>query len=110
MKAFKPLTEEERLTIQKTVDVINESIAIPCTGCHYCTDECPKHIAIPEYFGLYNNQRQFGYLAGMKSNYLNLTSKYGKPDDCIKCGLCESHCPQHLPIREYLDMAARELG
>ena len=28
---------------------------------------------------------------------------------CIKCGKCEKHCPQHLPIREKLQEADKAL-
>ena len=29
------------------------------------------------------------------------------PDKCIQCGKCEKVCPQHLPIREHLQMVAK---
>ena len=31
------------------------------------------------------------------------TTKFGKPEDCIKCGKCEKVCPQHLAIRDLLE-------
>lgn len=110
MKEFRPLTEGEKETIAKTVQIINDSIAIPCTACRYCTAGCPKKIAIPEYFALYNNQKQFGLLAGIATTYGNLTATHGKPDDCIGCKQCENHCPQHLPIVENLKLVAEAFG
>ena len=29
--------------------------------------------------------------------------------NCIGCGKCEKHCPQGLPIRQYLQDAKKEL-
>ncbi len=107
MKDFEPLTQEERDAVARTVDIIRSSIAIPCTACRYCIGGCPKKICIPEYFALYNNQNQFGLVPGLASNYTNLTAKFGRPGDCIGCGTCESHCPQHLPIRENLKLVRR---
>lgn len=54
MQDFVPLNDEEIKLVHNAADMINESIAIPCTGCSYCTDGCPMHIAIPKYFSLYN--------------------------------------------------------
>lgn len=100
MKEFTSFTREETAIVQKTVDMIHDSIAIPCTAYRYCIFGCPKQIAILEYIALYNNQKQFGLLTGLQSNYDNLTVKFGLPPyDCIGCGRCESHYPQHLPIR-----------
>ena len=58
MKDFKPLNNEEQDIIMKAVDVINSNIAIPCTGCSYCTEGCPMKIAIPKYFSLFNADLQ----------------------------------------------------
>lgn len=106
MQDFKPITDDERETISKTVKIILDSIAIPCTACRYCIEGCPKHIAIPEYFAVYNNQKQFGLLPGLAATYQNLTTAHGKPEDCIGCKQCENHCPQHLPIVENLKIVA----
>lgn len=101
MERFEPLSEQDRQTVKQAVDILNQSIAIPCTGCSYCTEGCPQNIPIPRYFSLYNadlqESKDKGWLP-QGTYYNSLTLKHGKASDCIECGQCEGVCPQHLPI------------
>lgn len=106
MQDFKPLTNGEFELLKKAAEIIRSNTAIACTNCRYCTTECPKKIAIPDYFALYNNMKRLhnvGYVVNQQNYYINLTQTYGKPSDCIKCGVCEKNCPQHLKIRNLLE-------
>lgn len=106
MGNFTPLSSEELAFMEKAAEVINRNILVPCTGCSYCTDGCPKNIAIPKYFSLLNAEYQEKGVKGwtpQRNYYMNLTSEFGKASDCIKCGQCERKCPQHLPIRKHLE-------
>lgn len=111
MKEFQPLNEREEQIIEKAGTIIKSSIAIPCTSCHYCTENCPKNIAIPEYFSIYNSLKRFGSLQLRFSLacYSHLIEKHGKASQCIECKQCENVCPQHLPITTYLKEIAHEL-
>ena len=111
MKDFVPLDAGELELLQKAVGLINASIAIPCTGCSYCVDGCPMKIAIPKYFSLYNLEKQEYEGKGFTPQggyYHRLTQNFGKASECVECGLCESVCPQHLPIRENLKLVAKQ--
>ena len=97
--------------MEKVAGIINAEIAIPCTGCSYCTEGCPRQIPIPKYFSLYNEDMredlaEKGWTINF-TNYENLAGKFGKASDCVACGQCEGVCPQHLPIIARLkDVAA----
>ena len=110
MKDFRPLNEEEMALMHQAADILNEKIAIPCTGCSYCTVSCPRRIPIPKYFSLYNADMQESEdkdWTPQGSYYDNLTLRFGKASSCIRCGRCEAMCPQHLPIRRYLQDVAK---
>lgn len=111
MKDFAPLSDEEKDLVAKSAAIIKSKEKVPCTGCRYCTDGCPMKIAIPDYFKLLNRISMFGegQLASAKSIYKDRTEKegHGKASDCVGCRQCEEHCPQHLPITEYLEEAAK---
>jgi hypothetical protein len=109
MNDFKPLNEEDYKVIDTAVGMLNSNIAIPCTGCSYCTDGCPKKIAIPKYFSLYNADKQEVKSKGWTPQgtyYERLLDVFGKASDCVGCGQCEKACPQHLPIIEHLKEVA----
>jgi predicted aldo/keto reductase-like oxidoreductase len=103
MRDFKPLNSDERALVERAAALINKNIAIPCTACAYCMEDCPQSIAIPQYFSLYNNQKQFGLTPSQTVYYNNLAAGgHGKASDCIACKQCEEHCPQHIEVAERL--------
>jgi predicted aldo/keto reductase-like oxidoreductase len=73
---------------------------------------CPAGVNIPGCFAGYNTIYAIGFIAGMQQ-FVTGTSPYGKhpagPGLCINCGKCETHCPQHLPIREHLKAVRRKM-
>ena len=105
MKDFKPLNEEEFKAIDKVKEIFNSIQRIPCTGCRYCVDEnhCPMKIRIPDIFATFNRFQNLHdwNSASYYNNSLTIDGN-GKASACIKCGMCERVCPQHLPIRELL--------
>ncbi len=108
MKEFRPLNAEEKRAIAHVGAVLKGKHLIPCTACRYCTDGCPRHIAIPDLFACLN-AKQIYQERNADAEYRSITAeKSGKASACIGCGKCEKACPQHLPIRELLREAAKE--
>lgn len=108
MQDFKPLDEVELSAVGRVQEIFKGMNLIPCTACRYCTDGCPKQIAIPDLFALMNT-KQLYHDWNADYYYHNVHTSPGRlASDCIKCGKCEKACPQHLPIRKLLENVAQE--
>ncbi len=89
------LTEAENQAILAAGEVMRSTLSVPCTGCNYCST-CPKEIAIPDIFKIYNQRQLDGDYMGAKAKYQALGEKNAQ--SCISCGLCEEQCPQQIPV------------
>ncbi len=87
-----------------------EKERVGCTGCRYCMP-CPKGVDIPGIFRCWNTMYTESKSAG-RSQFIQtvgLTREPAFASQCIRCGKCEQHCPQSIPIREKLQEADRDL-
>ena len=104
------LKEEDFALIEKVKGMINEKIKVPCTGCAYCMP-CPQGVDIPGAFRAYNEMYMENKMAGRfeYAQVVGLRKKKAFPSQCVGCGKCESHCPQHISIIAELKNADKAL-
>ena len=103
MADITPMTASEMEIMQQAVAIIKGATAVDCTACGYCLKHCPKNIAIPQYFKLYNE-----YMRNPADDwkitpvYDSIALNHGAASACIACRRCENNCPQKLPIVAHL--------
>ena len=108
MREFRPLDERGHRAVEKVREIYLAQNMIPCTGCRYCVDGCPMQIRIPDLFNAFNMKKAFRNW-GQDAKYKEIVEGgSGKASDCVRCGQCESVCPQHLSIRDLLEGVAVE--
>ena len=99
-----PLTESELAELRAFGERLGHGY---CYGCNYCMP-CPEAIDIPGILRLLEQKERMGW------DWPQLKTAYRRfertADDCVDCAQCEEKCPQHLPIRERLKEAERQLG
>ncbi len=101
---------EEKEFIAKIRNYIIESTKVNCTGCRYCMP-CPKGVDIPAIFSCYNHMYSENKNSGRLEYFQTVALRITPADAslCVKCGKCEQHCPQSIPIREKLVEADKHL-
>ncbi|GHT65973.1 aldo/keto reductase [Spirochaetia bacterium] len=99
------LSKEELSTIEAMMKENERLAGLYCTGCKYCMP-CPKGVNIPEIFTIMNYHRVYNLTDYAKRTYAEIGKspwrKYENASKCAECGVCETKCPQSLPIREQL--------
>ncbi|MBQ5365804.1 MAG: 4Fe-4S dicluster domain-containing protein, partial [Spirochaetales bacterium] len=87
-------------------DVVHDfkkGFTVPCTGCRYCTPNCPMQLDIPVLLKAYNDYK---YERTWENNLRNIEEDK-LPSKCIGCGSCMEHCPQNIEIPTYMKKLAR---
>ena len=104
------LTREDFSTLEEVKKEIRAREKVGCTGCRYCMP-CPKGVDIPGIFRCYNAMYTESKSLGrfQFAQTVGLTREPAFASQCVKCGKCEKHCPQNIPIREKLVEADRAL-
>lgn len=110
MTDFRPLSDEERKVLGRSLEVYRRTGTIPCTGCRYCMD-CPAGVDIPAVFAIYNQcattmhlSVSFGAQHTFDKNAKALLGAYEtmpearRSGSCVACGKCTLLCPQKIRI------------
>ncbi len=104
-KSFAPIDDSEYEIFDKLREIIRTVKQLPCTKCNYCREVCPSNIPISEIFSVYNE------FMGAKISHSKmkeqLKSYRENISSCVKCGKCESNCPQGIKIRAELEKIER---
>jgi len=104
------LTEKDQDMLRQVVAAINAKMKVGCTGCGYCMP-CPKHVDIPGTFADYNRKYSEGRSSAFREHMMTtlMRKTQTSASNCVGCGKCEQHCPQHIAIRQELKNAKKEL-
>lgn len=105
---FRPLSEQEKETIESVVTLINSRVQNGCTGCRYCMP-CPAGVDIPGNFSAWNTYHMYQNYNVVRWNWENQLGESKQAKNCIQCGKCEQACPQKLSIREDLKKVQADL-
>jgi len=106
------LRDEELKLVEKVRDKYRELMKIGCTGCRYCMP-CPAGVDIARCFEFYDSAHIFGNKIQTQVLYALGLGIFGGEtayaSKCRKCGKCEEHCPQELPIMDLLEDVSRDM-
>ena len=94
------LTQEQHQVIARVVEEFARTNRVPCTGCNYCMP-CPQGINIPGCFSAYNASFAHGWFTGLSQYFTASAVRTNRPklvSNCVRCGKCARHCPQHIDI------------
>ena len=103
------MTAAQLDAIARVLREFEKSNRVPCTGCGYCMP-CPKGINIPGCFAAYNASYAHSWFTGLSQYFTASAVRTNEPklvSNCVKCGKCARHCPQHIDIPGRLDDVRR---
>ena len=98
-----PLTDGEKGAMEQIRSQLGTHF---CRRCNYCAP-CTAGISIPSVFLMEGYLSRYGLEDWARARYAGMDKT---ASDCVGCGVCETRCPYHLPIRDMLKAAAVKFG
>ena len=95
------LTEDEKRMMTRVRKIYEARVRVGCTGCEYCMP-CPAGVNIPGVFRTLDRHTMFGTERQFYQDYARMQEKGTDGGRCVRCGRCETLCPQHFHIRDLL--------
>ena len=95
--------------VSQAAQAIRSRIKNSCTACRYCMP-CPAGVDIPGNFAIWNEGSMYDIEEKARKAFREKQEAGAGAEACIKCGKCESVCPQGIHIRKDLETLAGELG
>ena len=95
------LTEDEKRMMTRVREIYEARVRVGCTGCEYCMP-CPAGVNIPGVFRTLDRHTMFGTERQFYQDYARMQEKGTDGGRCVRCGRCETLCPQHFHIRDLL--------
>lgn len=98
-REMRPLTEEERFTLETEAQALGKEFCRRCGYCAPCTVgiDIPGNFVVDSYYTRYNLKDW----AEARYHAMDINAK-----DCIECGECQTRCPYNLPIIDMLKKVA----
>ena len=103
------LSAKELQVIDKVRDIYEAKTKVKCTGCNYCVP-CPQNVVIPNIFSSYNEAAIYNLDEQSRNAYKRVMKIEKDAAQCVECGICETKCPQKLPIMQHLKEAHEHLS
>ena len=103
------LSAKELQVIDKVRDIYEAKTKVKCTGCNYCVP-CPQNVVIPNIFSSYNEAAIYNLDEQSRNAYKRVMKIEKDAAQCVECGICETKCPQKLPIIKHLKEAHEHLS
>jgi predicted aldo/keto reductase-like oxidoreductase len=94
-------TAADQALIAQVREIYSARIAIPCSKCGYCMP-CPNGVNIPGNFDFYNYAHLYDDVTGGRFRYSVFLKEDQRAANCIDCGICETECPQQIPISDWM--------
>ena len=98
-----PLSDAE---LEKIQTIRNQLGTVFCRRCNYCAP-CTAGISILDIFLAEGYWSRYDLEDFARRKYNGLQKH---ASDCVDCGVCETRCPYHLPIRDMMKKVAKKFG